>query len=420
MAPAANLDYETTLKRVKSKIRAGLPVLNRDLDILSKGNAHVLSDLIGKIEEYSEVDPKYKPGKKNKIPMPATPKDLKRHTSDDTKSSAKRRIKASGDIEWTGKQDIRFRLQTKQTEIVTYSEDDRKIAIGITRHDPEPKRVMVASFNDDGNLILEPINVSSDGKQFTLPEGVYEDFEFEMFIDDTLNELKDMVEFRTEINTESNRLMYTVRQYVWDQLIERGIPVHTMGWSEPNYDYRQCPDRSREMKQLQIDIEKKDPCGFMTYRNADTGRQILLTAARMGAYRESTEVEDLMQYLANPTDDQETAMEMYNRARGIIDNTFRAESQKRVDLLVIRAMNTLLPNSDPKVDWDKIPFANDRLLSISNGKTFRLIGPDDDEGESNQDNEARGKGKSIGGKTVGGDNDKGKDKAQDGETIELD
>jgi hypothetical protein len=98
MALVANLNYETTLKRVKLKIRARLPVLNRDLDILSKGNAHMLLDLIRKIEEYSEVDLKYKPGKKNKILMLATLKDLKRHTLDNTKLLVKRRIKVSGDI----------------------------------------------------------------------------------------------------------------------------------------------------------------------------------------------------------------------------------------------------------------------------------------------------------------------------------
>ena len=71
--------------------------------------------------------------------------------------------------------------------------------------------MIVALFNNDRNLILELINVLLDGKQFILLEGVYEDFKSEILIRVSVKELKEIVEFRTEINTEDIRLMYSVR-----------------------------------------------------------------------------------------------------------------------------------------------------------------------------------------------------------------
>ena len=115
-----------------------------------------------------------------------------------------------------------------------------------------------------------------------------------------------------------------------------------------------------------------------------------------------------MQYLKNLIEDQGTAIAMYNQAREIINNIFRAESQRRIDILVIRVIDTLLPISNPKVDQDRILFANDRLLSISDGKRFRLIETDDNEGESDDDGNSKGKGKLISG------NSKGKDKSVNG------
>ena len=99
---------------------------------------------------------------------------------------------------------------------------------------------------------------------------------------------------------------------------------------------------------------------------------------------------------------------MYNQAREIINNIFRAESQRRIDILVIRVIDILLPISNPKVNQDRILFANDRLLSISNRKRFRLIETDDNEGESDNNGNSKGKGKLISG------NSKGKDKSVNG------
>ena len=71
--------------------------------------------------------------------------------------------------------------------------------------------MIVALFNNNRNLILELINVLLDGKQFILLEGVYEDFKSEILIRVSVKELKEIVKFRTEINTEDIRLMYSVR-----------------------------------------------------------------------------------------------------------------------------------------------------------------------------------------------------------------
>ena len=321
MAPQPKTDYESTLKRVKANIRDKRAVQNRDLDILMNGDKGVLADIIEQIEDVlsASVDLKYHRHVRKSTnaidKMPATPK----HPISDN-SGAESSKRRTTEIIWTGKQDTRFKLQTIELETIEDASDNSKIAIGVARSDPEPRRVMVASFDSYGKLNINAINVSSDGKQFQIPEGMYEKIEITIPINIQPSKLMELVEFRTEIDTDN--LVYSIRQYVWDQLIERGLRMQTMGWNGPNEDFQRFPERGREMRQLAADVKITDPCGFMSYRKTDTGRELMLTAIRFGKFRESKELEELKTYLSNPTEDPATAILMYNNARMIIDSTF--------------------------------------------------------------------------------------------------
>lgn len=208
---------------------------------------------------------------------------------------------------------------------------------------------MVASFDTFGDLLLEVINVSLDGKQFRLPENTYNDFCINIEIDFSLKRLSGLIKFRTEISTE--KLVTLIRCYVWNKVIDRGINLRTMGWSALNTDYMRFPERAREIRQIQLDTKMIDLVGFMEYRSRDVGKDLMLTALRFGEFIELDTLKALKQYLGNPAQDNDTAIKMYNNTQDIITTVYQIESQRRMDILRLRAQYGIKSKPiDPPID----------------------------------------------------------------------
>jgi hypothetical protein len=260
MAPAPKLDYDRTLKRVRTNIRDKRPIQDRDLDILQQGSANTFADIIREIEKTTPVAAKYHSKKRKndsisahtpakklfgtpafKTPAPSTDKGKGKteseHESDDE----------SSEIEWTGREDPRFKLQTKELGMVEENYDSM-IPIGIAKHDPEPKRVIAAQFTTYGNLSIEVIDIASDGRQFK-PTAKYGTIEFGIKYNADAKFILKIVELRTEIKS-GPKLANSIRSFVWDELADRNKKILRMGWSDPNEDVRRYPERAREMRQL--------------------------------------------------------------------------------------------------------------------------------------------------------------------------
>jgi hypothetical protein len=374
MAPPPDLGHTATMKRIKTNIRDKRTIKNRDLDIMQEGDSESFNQILELMDNAGIiVNPKYRTsGSKasasasaSKVKPPSSKR--KRPEVVEVDESESDMIEVN-QVKWTGKQDKRFIIQTQEEKVTSFNDMDYDIAIGVNKMDPEPQRIVVASFDTRGYLKIEAISISSEGKEFEAHTG-YKTLSFTIGLQQDTGKLKQQIEFRKEIDTAT--LMHSMRRFVWNELIQRGNDPTYYGWSDPNDDVAKQADRGRELVILRKELKATDSFGFMTYRKQEHGKQILQSALQLAAITTEPfqEIVDLKLYLSNPTDTEEYAVQLYESARIVIDKIMQEESGRRINVLMIRSgYHKFEPDLTHPIDWNAIPYAMESTSPIINDK----------------------------------------------------
>jgi hypothetical protein len=425
MAPAPKLDYMSTHKRVRANIRDNREIQSRDLDILMNRNKDTFADIIDKMEENGQsVDAKYHRAAKGKGKGPMMPRlnasplsiaypplsedpfnndqspfpqRAPKRKIDLTAESPKPRKRQSAMVNdtltteapaniWTGKQSTRFKLAVEEVETISDSAYGERVAIGLAKHDPEPKRIIAAGFNS-ARMTITAINISSDGRQFNAQPDRYETIDYNLSPDGNMGQIINIVDLRIELKDCTQ--MREVRTYVWNELMNQGVDHRQMGWSDANDDCRRFPNRMAEMAQLKRDMTLQDPCGYTSYRNNVTGAQLIQTALQCAQWVGFEEADEMRAYMANPPTKPEEAIKVYNHALNVITRTLQNNSVIRLRLMEAR-VTTFDVTNIIKLD---MPFIRDPISNILNGQRFELPEPpiainESNENDGNEDSDS--------------------------------
>ena len=110
-----------------------------------------------------------------------------------------------------------------------------------------------------------------------------------------------------------------------------------------------------------------DLFGFMDHRENNPSRLVIESALQLAAVSPATfnETAEIKLYLANSTDGNDEAINIYEKARVLIGASMKDESERRLAVWTIRSGYTRSSDPELPIDWNSIPYTNDAISSIT-------------------------------------------------------